>query len=73
MNDAILEKYAAAANWPSDLSAAKEFARQAINEWDFKQKAPEFLAKIDRATTIKRLQELIIYSMLSGQGHGVIK
>lgn len=68
-----LTKYANQANWPSDLNAAKDFAREAVTTWKWKEKAPKFLAEIDEARTIKRLQEIVIYPLLSGEGMKAIK
>lgn len=68
-----LNYYANKDNWPSDLVLAKEFAKQAIKEWDFKEKAPRFIAQIEAAPTVKRVQELTLYPLLSGEGLKVIK
>lgn len=68
-----LEDYVNAANWPTDLEAAKEFAREAVTQWQWKEKAPKFLGEIDRATSIKRVQEIVIYPILSGEGNAVLK
>jgi len=73
VDDTQLEHYVNAANWPSDVEAAREFAREAINRWAFKEKAPKFLAQIDKASTVKRLQEIVIYPLLSGEGLGVVR
>lgn len=68
-----LEQYANKDTWPKDLPAAKEYARQAVNEFQWKDKVPELLAEIDKATRIARLQEIVIYPLLSGEGNFVIK
>lgn len=67
-----LEYYADQNNWPSDLSDAKEFGKDALKDWKWKKKAPIFMAQIDRAKTVKRIQELVIYTLLSGEGLKVI-
>lgn len=68
-----LEYYVNEANWPTDLEAAKEFAKEAVLKWQWNEKKPRFIAKIDRARTVKQVQELLIYPLLSGEGMGVIK
>lgn len=68
-----LSKYVDQANWPTEFTDAKMFAVQAITDWTFEAKRPKFLAQIEKATTIKRLQEIVIYPLLSGEGMKVIK
>lgn len=68
-----LNYYANKSNWPLDLVQAKEFAREAINTWVWKEKAPRFIAQIESATSVRRVQELTLYSLLSGEGLKVIK
>lgn len=72
-NERDLEFYVNAANWPSDLEAAKDLARESISKWKFQDKAPKFLREVDKARTVGRLQEIAIYPLLSGAGLGVIK
>lgn len=67
------KRYIDQTNWPTDLEKAKQFAREAVGEWKWKDKAPKFLRQIDRATSVKRLQEIVIYPLLSGEGLAVIK
>jgi len=71
--DAELEFYVNAKNWPKELEAAKEFARNAILTFQWKKKAPKFLAAIDNASTVKRVQQIVINPILSGEGIGVVK
>lgn len=66
-------KYVNQANWPTELAQAKEFAKEAVTTWKWKEKAPKFIAEIERATTVKRLQEIVIYPLLSGEGLKAIK
>lgn len=67
------EDYVNQDNWPNDLMSAREFAREAILAWTWKKKAPERLAQVNRAKTIKRLQEIVAYAVLAGEGNSVIK
>ena len=69
----VLEFYANKKNWPLDLEEARKFAQEAIHQWNWPEKAPKFLALIDQAPTIKRMQELVLYPMLSGEGAAVIR
>ena len=69
----VLETYADQSNWPTDLEAAKAFAHEAIAVWKWQQKAPYYKALVDQATSVKRVQEVIIYPLLSGEGIGVIR
>ena len=68
-----LEYYVNKDNWPTDLEEAREFARQAISEWKFKDKVEKHLRNVERATSVERLQQLIVQTMLSGEGLGTIK
>ncbi len=68
-----LTDYVNSANWPTELDPAKEFAREAVSKWIWKDKAPDFLVKIDNARTIHQLQEIVIYPILSGEGNAVLK
>lgn len=65
--------YADQSNWPNTLDDARLFAHEAISNFKWKKKAPEFKAKIDRAKNVKRVQEVVIYALLSGEGNAVIK
>lgn len=65
--------YANKDNWPGDLEQAREFARKAINEWDWKEKTPKFLAKVDAAKSVAQLQNIVLMPMLSGEGLGVLR
>lgn len=73
IDDRDLEYYVNAANWPTDLEAAKELTRESISKWKFQKNAPKFLRQVDEACTISRLQQIAIYPLLSGSGLGVIK
>jgi hypothetical protein len=66
-----LEKYANSANWPNTLGECKTFATEAVQTWKWKKKAPEFIKEIEGATSIKRVQEIVIYPLLSGEGLAV--
>ena len=68
-----LEDYANASNWPTSLEEAKQFAHDAISHFKWKNKIPVFAQQIETATTIKRLQEIVIYPILSGEGMKSIK
>jgi len=68
-----VEFYVDDRNWPQDLDEAKEFAAEAIEAWAFKDKQEKFLMEINACSTLKRVQELVIYPLLSGEGIGVIK
>lgn len=68
-----LEYYINKANWPSDLENAKVFAHDAISAWNFKEKAPEYIAKVDRARSLQEVQRIIIFTFLSGEGLSTTK
>jgi len=68
-----LDQYVNASNWPTDLEEAKTFAREAIEQFKWKEKVPGFLRQVDKATTVARLQEIVIYPLMSGEGLKVIK
>jgi len=68
-----LSKFVNQNNWPKELEDAREFARDAVMNWKWKEKSPMFLAQIDNAKTVKRLQEIVIFPLLSGEGMKVIK
>lgn len=68
-----LEYYANKDNWPSDLEKAKEFAKGALKKWKWKEKAPKFISKIENASSVSKVQELVLNTMLSGEGLGVTK
>ncbi len=67
------EYYMSGANWPIELEAAKEFAREAVSTFKFKEKIPKFNRQIDQITRIDKLQSLIINALLSGEGNSVIR
>lgn len=71
MND--LNHYVNKNNWPTDLEPARLFAREAIIKWIYKEKITRFLRQVDSATSVKRIQEITIYPLLSGEGLKVIK
>lgn len=68
-----VEYYVNASNWPTTLAEAKTFGEEAITAWAWKEKAPRFIKQINKATSVKRIQELVIYPLLSGEGLGVVK
>ena len=68
-----IEYYVDAKNWPKDLDGAKAFAKQAWGKFKWKKKAAKFKDEIDRATTVARVQSLVINPLLSGEGNSVIK
>ena len=59
-------------SWPEDLLEAKEIARKLFATWQWKKKRPMFDGELERATNVKRVQELVYYTYLSGDGNGVI-
>ena len=73
MTNTDLSFYVSEVNWPNELEPARDFARQAVSEWKWKDKSEKILREIEKAGTIKRLQQLVIYPILSGEGIGVIK
>lgn len=68
-----LDYYINKNNWPNDLDEAKSFAHDAVSIWKYKEKAPEFMAKIDRAPSVAEVQKLVVYSFLSGEGNASIR
>jgi hypothetical protein len=68
-----LEQYVDASTWPTDLAEAKEYGKTAVNQFKWKEKVPTFLDQIDKASSVKRVQEIVIYPLLSGEGLGVVK
>ena len=60
-------------NWPQDLEYARAFAHEAVNTWKWKRKSETIKQEIDAATSVARLQQLVIYPLLSGEGLTVIK
>lgn len=68
-----VEHYVNEANWPKGLDEAKAFGVEGITAWAWKDKAPKFIMQINRATSVKRVQQLVIFPLLSGEGLGVIK
>lgn len=68
-----VEYYVNEANWPKGLDEAKAFGVEGITAWAWKEKAPKFIMQINRATSVKRVQQLVIFPLLSGEGLGVIK
>lgn len=68
-----VEYYVNAANWPTDLAEAKAFGEEAVTAWAWKEKAPKFIREINNATSVRRIQTLVIYPLLSGEGLAVVK
>ena len=68
-----LEKYVSAKNWPKELDAAKDFGKEAVSHFKFKEKIPKFNAAIDSAPTVAKVQSIVINAILSGEGKGVLK
>lgn len=68
-----INKYIDKKNWPNDLYDAKQFANQALSEFKFRKKIDKFAADVDAATTVHRVQFIIINAILSGDGFGVVK
>ena len=68
-----LARFVDRANWPDDLNKAKAFAQQAFKQFQWKEKIPQFLSELDRADTVEKVQQLVIYPLLSGEGLQVIK
>lgn len=71
-NKKPVEYYVDESNWPSTLEEAKQFAREALEAWAYKDKVPQFLEEVDKATSILRVQKIVVYPLLSGEGLGVI-
>lgn len=72
MNSTI-NKYINKNNWPNDLNDAKQFAKSALSEFKFRKKIDKFAKDVDAATTVHRVQFIIINAIMSGDGFGVIK
>ena len=72
MKNQTLDQEIQSISWPTDLLEAKEVARKIFANWQWKKKRPQFDGELERATNVKRVQELVYYTYLSGDGNGVI-
>lgn len=68
-----LAKYVNAAGWPKDLEGAKQYGHEAITKWDFTEKAAKYHRLVDAADTVSKVQRIVINTLLSGEGLGVVK
>ena len=67
-----LEKFVDSKNWPKDLAAAKEFGKEATAQFKFKDKIEKFNNEIDKATTVAKVQSVVINAIMAGEGNKVI-
>ena len=60
-------------NWPSDIEGAREFAREALECFKYRDEVPKLLKAVEQATCVARVQYIIVNAILSGEGNKVIK
>ena len=60
-------------NWPTELAEAKVFAMQAVDTFAFKDKIPAFKRDIEKATSVNKLQFMIVNAAMSGSGLSVLR
>lgn len=60
-------------NWPTDLEQAKKFGIEASSKWKWKNKSERFIEEIKNCSSVTRVQQLVIFPLLSGDGLKVIK
>lgn len=60
-------------NWPTDVDDARAFGLQALKYFRYRDQVPKLTAAVQRATTVQRIQHIIINAILSGEGYRVIK
>jgi hypothetical protein len=60
--------------WPVELESAKQYATDIINQFHAKKaKKASLLRAVVEATTVSRIQFIVINSIFSGNGLSVIK
>ena len=67
-----MDKYINQANWPTTIESAKDFAKEALDEMKYRNNVPALTRAVENATSVKRVQMIVINSILSGEGLKVL-